>query len=242
MDNIDIQILHCGKKPIPKLEDCCDYPELLQKVLSDSTFNFSKLWTVFEDSFPPDVRSADVWLITGSPFGAYENHDWIIRLIEFIEDAYEAGVPMVGVCFGHQVIAQALGGSVAKFPGGWSLGVNTYVFHDGSPIHMFAYHQDQVVEKPAAARVIAHNAFTKYAGLKYGDTVLTFQFHPDIFGDSMADIFEDESLPEYAVTRARQTLSYPTSEATVINYIKVFMKREHQLRSQGFAENGCACF
>lgn len=232
---IDVQILHCGERPI----------DALKEVFSDNEFSFSKVWAVCEkNELPQDVSTADVWLLSGSPCGAYEKREWIIRLIAFIQEAYEAGVPMVGVCFGHQVIAHALGGSVVKFPGGWNLGIDTYVFYDGSPIHMFAYHQDQVVQKPPGAnvQVVAHSPFTKYAGLKYGDIALTFQFHPDIFDDAMKCIFESGSLPEYAVNRAKETLWHPASQHRVIKYIKSFIKGSHQIRSRGYLVNLCTCF
>ena len=67
--------------------------------------------------FPEGIHDADGWLITGSRHGAYEDHPWIPPLEEFIRDAYAAQVPLVGICFGHQIIAQAMGGKVEKYQG-----------------------------------------------------------------------------------------------------------------------------
>ncbi len=76
--------------------------------------------------FPAGVKAADGWLVTGSKFGVYESHDWIGLLEEFLREAYAGNVPIVGICFGHQILAQALGGKAEKFKRGWSVGVEAY--------------------------------------------------------------------------------------------------------------------
>jgi GMP synthase-like glutamine amidotransferase len=80
--------------------------------------------------FPKDIHDCDGWLITGSRFGAYEDHPFIPPLEDFIRAAYAAHVPVVGICFGHQIIAQAMGGKVEKYAGGWSVGPTEYNFGD----------------------------------------------------------------------------------------------------------------
>ncbi len=76
--------------------------------------------------FPAGVKAADGWLVTGSKFGVYESHDWIGLLEEFLREAYAGNVPIVGICFGHQILAQALGGKAEKFKRRWSVGVEAY--------------------------------------------------------------------------------------------------------------------
>lgn len=101
---------------------------------------------------PPRSHDADGWLITGSRHGAYEDHAFIPPLEGFIRDAYGAAVPMVSICFGHQIIAQALGGKVEKFNGGWSVGAQDYDFGD-EKLTLNAWHQDQATRSvPKAPR------------------------------------------------------------------------------------------
>ena len=101
------------------------YPDMFKKLLN-SNEDFLEctqldfvVWPVINGTFPGSVNDADVWLITGSPFGVYEDHPWIYRLIEFVKLIYNAQVHMIGICFGHQIIAQALGGKVEKSMNGW---------------------------------------------------------------------------------------------------------------------------
>ena len=83
--------------------------------------------------FPTSVSSCDGWIVTGSAFGAYEDHAFIPPLEDFIRANYKADVPMAGICFGHQIMAQALGGKVEKFSGGWGVGYTNYEMPDQLP-------------------------------------------------------------------------------------------------------------
>jgi len=73
---------------------------------------------------------------------------------------------MLGICFGHKLMAWALCGRVEKYPGGWSVGPEVYEF-DGisDKACVMSWHQDQVIEKPAAAEIAGSSAFCKYAAL-----------------------------------------------------------------------------
>ncbi len=135
--------------------------------------------------FPKGVHDCDGWLITGSRHGAYEDHPFIPPLEQFIRDAYAAHVPVVGICFGHQIIAQAMGGRVERYEGGWSVGPTTYDF-GGEAFTMNAWHRDQVVEKPQGAQVVASNDFCQNAALLYDDRMFTVQAHPE-FPNSFVD-------------------------------------------------------
>jgi len=191
--SMKIGILQTGHVPEELVPEHGEYPTMFEELLSGHGFTFEN-FPVVENRFPGSVHDADGWLITGSRHGAYEDHDWIPPLEDFIRSAFSAGVPLVGICFGHQIIAQALGGKVIKFPGGW--GVGEVVYHmDGGDKKILAMHQDQVIERPEMASVIAHSDFCANAGLAYkgatGDTTaLTFQPHPEFSPEYMRDLIE----------------------------------------------------
>src|SRR5258705_13526781 len=134
----------------------------------------------------PDLEGLEAILITGSSAGVYDAFDWIAPLEGFVRIAHDKKVPMVGVCFGHQLIAQALGGTACKSEKGWGLGRHIYDVApgngviEGTRIALACSHQDQVITPPAGARTILSSDFTPHAGLLYaGDTTLSVQAHPE---------------------------------------------------------------
>lgn len=213
--DLRIGILQTGRAPDDLKTRHGDYDAMFRRLLDGRGFSF-ETYPVLDGVLPGHVNEADGWLITGSRHGVYEPHPWIAPLEAFLRDAYAQGVPLVGICFGHQILAQALGGRVEKFVGGWSAGVESYRF-DGEPceIPLVAWHQDQVVEKPPGAEVIATSAFCRYAGLAYGRRAMSFQAHPEFDLDFGRDLLAARAdlLPQEVAQRALASLHRaPTSE------------------------------
>lgn len=205
-----------------------DYKDLFFDLMSRDGIDW-QVWDVVDMEFPASIHDADAWLLTGSPHGAYEDHAFIPPLEAFIRDAFAAKVPMIGICFGHQIIAQALGGKVIKFPGGWSIGRREYQLDGMGTIHLNAWHQDQVVEIPDTARVIASNDFCKYAGLVYGDSIMTLQPHPEIsptVTQSYVDmLLENPAYPTDMLADAGAKTHLPTDDAAVADRLIAFLTR-----------------
>ena len=183
-----IGILQTGQAPEAMREAPGDYPALFERLLAGHGFDFES-WHVEAMSFPVSVHDADGWLITGSRHGVYEDHPFIAPLEQFIRDALAADVPVVGICFGHQIMAQALGGKVEKYEGGWAVGAQQYRFGTET-LTLNAWHQDQVTEPPAGARVLASNDFCAYAALGYGKTGYSVQPHPEFDDSFIAGLIE----------------------------------------------------
>jgi len=190
-----IGILQTGHAPDALRPLHGDYPDLFERLLAGRDLTF-RTWAVVDGEFPDGPRDAEGWLITGSRHGAYDGLPWIARLEGLIREIVAARVPrvpLVGVCFGHQIIAQALGGRVEKFPGGWTVGRTEYDF-DGETVALNAWHQDQVVERPEGARVAATSPFCAIAALVYGDGerpfAFTVQAHPEFSRPFIADMIE----------------------------------------------------
>lgn len=179
-----IGILQTGHAPDEIQATLGDYDAMFGRLLADSGLTF-ETYNVVDMAFPETVTTCDGWLVTGSRHGAYEDHAFIPPLEAFIRASFAADVPMVGICFGHQIIAQALGGKVEKYKDGWAVGRQTYDWQ-GEVIALNAWHQDQVVARPASAEVVACNDFCENAALIYGRNAFTVQAHPE-FGDQMID-------------------------------------------------------
>lgn len=173
-----IGILHCGH-PLPDIiRDHGEYIDMFRALFAGRGWSF-EAWDVVDMLFPQDPTDADAWIVSGSKHGAYEDLPFVSPLEEFIRTVRDAGIPMVGICFGHQVIAQALGGKVEKFAGGWAVGQRVYQVDGLGEIALNAWHQDQITAIPEGAEIVASNDFCRYAGLAIGQNILTLQPHPE---------------------------------------------------------------
>lgn len=208
-----IGILMTGHVPEELLSEIGEYPSMFEQLLDGHGFTFRN-WAAVDGVFPEDVTQADGWLITGSKHGAYEDHPWIPPLEDFIRAVHADGRPLVGICFGHQIIAQALGGRVEKFDGGWSVGRTLYDF-EGEDVALNAWHQDQVVERPAGARVVGASDFCENAALLYGNSIYTIQPHPEFGADVVGGLIRARGnlVPDDLVATATATLAEPTDNA-----------------------------
>jgi len=176
-----IGILQTGHAPDEMRAALGDYDGMFARLLDGQCFHFAA-YDVEHMQFPDRADECDGWLVTGSRHGAYEDHPFIAPLEAFLRDAIAADIPVVGVCFGHQIVAQALGGKVEKFAGGWAVGRRDYETVDG-PLRLNAWHQDQVTSLPEGATVLASNAHCDAAIVSYGRRAWTIQPHPE-FGDA----------------------------------------------------------
>ncbi len=210
-----IGILLTGHVPEALAPELGDYDGMFMSLLRGEDFSF-ETWNVVDMVFPPGPEAADGWLITGSRHGAYEDLPFIPPLEDFIRAAHAADRPLVGVCFGHQIVAQALGGKVEKFPGGWSVGRQGYNWQ-GSTVHLNAWHQDQVVERPEGATVVASSDFCANAALLYGDRIFTVQAHPEYGPAELGGLITHRSaaVEPDRVAAARETLADPLDSAEV---------------------------
>jgi GMP synthase-like glutamine amidotransferase len=206
-----IAILQTGKTNPAMPARFQDYPALFTGMFASdpraAQHSFAAV-PVVDGEMPPSVDSYDAYIITGSKHGVYDDLPWIAPLTELIRAAHDADIPLVGVCFGHQIIAHALGGHAAKSDRGWGLGVHRVGLHDhpdwmpaDDDIRLIHIHQDQVETLPPGAQLIGSNGFCPHAMFVIGDNVLCVQGHPEFtiaYIDQLmqvrADLFDPETL------------------------------------------------
>jgi GMP synthase-like glutamine amidotransferase len=178
-----IAILETGEPPGDLEQRFGDYPHMFEDLLSGGDRSF-KAYDIQKGDYPKP-GSFDALVVTGSPAGAYDPEPWIKPLEEFLRA--NDNVPMVGICFGHQIMAQAFGGKVVKSEKGFAVGLHTYQvashenwMDDVDAFSIPASHQDQVVELPPESHVAACSAFTPIAAIAYdGRPAISFQGHPE---------------------------------------------------------------
>ena len=213
---IKLGILITDTGPQSLLEQHGTFADLFERLLNATDVAFAyRRYSVIDGEFPVSTDECDAWLITGSVHGVYDDLPWMGPLKVLIRTLHEEKRPLVGICFGHQIIAEALGGRVEKFDGGWNLGIKRYqvseqlpCFTDGDnsePVTAFAInaiHQDQVLDIPKDCRVFASAPRCANAGLVWGEHILTFQGHPefhrqyedDLLRADLGVVFPDEEL------------------------------------------------
>jgi GMP synthase-like glutamine amidotransferase len=177
-----IATLETGYPPEHLVPQHGTYPDMLARFLGPE---FEVEVFDVQKGPPPAPDAFAAVAVMGSPSGVYDGDPWIARLLDWIRDA-KGRTKLLGVCFGHQAIAQAWGGEVRKAPAGWGLGLHQYDVHSAEPwmgsvqerIAIPVSHQDQVLTAPPSARVVARSAFTPYAILAYDEDALSFQCHP----------------------------------------------------------------
>ena len=194
-----------------------EYPDMFERLLlaEDPSLEF-QTWDVESGKLPIDLDTADGFIITGSKSSAYDDKEWIRALENFIQRIHASRRKLIGICFGHQVIAKALGAIVDKSPKGWGCGIQTYQLKDaelaadgiGEDLRLIASHQDQVITVPAGAVVIAASDHCNIAGFRIDDHILTFQGHPEFIPAYSREImnFRREMIGESRVATGLASL------------------------------------
>jgi GMP synthase-like glutamine amidotransferase len=210
-----------------------DYPELFDALLGPFGIELV-CYDLDHGRFPGSLRECDGWICSPSRSSTYDELEWLPDAEELHREIAAGEHAYVGICFGHQLLAQALGGEVARAPGGWGVGVTEYEIVESMPwmapgrstIALLASHQDQVVALPPGARSLATatNGSCPIAGMAVGERAWTLQPHPE-FVPELADHLlagRTELIGAERVARARASLGRPLDRTTVAAWIGAF--------------------
>ena len=155
-----------------------------------------KIFEVVEGVYPKNIDECQGYLITGSRFSVYDEVDWIKRLKRFVLELHQLKKPLIGVCFGHQLIAQVLGGEAKEAESGWTIGNQTYNFaedlpwikRDDSSVKLLHSHKDQVTQLPPNAKLIASTEKVPIAMFCIENHIFSHQGHPEFTPDYVRDV------------------------------------------------------
>jgi GMP synthase-like glutamine amidotransferase len=231
-----IGILETGRPPEGLEKAHGSYPDMFAALLAEQDPSFTFVtYAALDGEVPKDPHACDAWLITGSKHGVYDNLPWMADLKALIRAAFAARVPVAGICFGHQIMAEALGGRVQKSEKGWGLGLHTYALSADRPSWMRdgedtmtipAVHQDQVVALPEGARRVATSPFCENAAIAYDDIGFSVQGHPEFSEHYQRDLYPARAniLPAAKVAEAVQSFAErQETRKTVAHWIAQFL-------------------
>lgn len=231
-----LTIIQTGEVPLALRPTFGPYRKMFETMFDQTGQGFSYQTINIADGEPfPQLDTIEGMVITGSAAGVYDTLPWLDPLRDFIRRGYGQRTPMLGVCFGHQIMADALGGDVRKSDKGWGLGRHTYAVterpgfmqHAPAALAVACSHQDQVLTPPADATVILASDFTPNAGLAYGNgAALSFQPHPEFDDDytiALAELRRGKA-PDALVDEAVASVATPSHSADMAGYIGQFFK------------------
>jgi GMP synthase-like glutamine amidotransferase len=217
------------------VSDFGEYPDMFMELLgrADPGLEF-RVYDVERGEYPVDIDEVDAYLITGSKSSVYDDKPWIAVLMDFVRELDRRRKKLVGICFGHQLVAQALGGKTEKSSKGWGVGLQTYRFNKMPAWHddkepefaVLASHQDQVVSNAAHARVLASSDFCENAVCQIGDHILTFQGHPEFVTAYAREImeFRREMIGETVYQTGMASLASAPQRERVARWIVKFLR------------------
>lgn len=216
-----------------------DYADMMERWLAPAVKEaaFSRIAFHLGEEAPEDLSEFNGYLLTGSRAGVYEDHDWISPLITLLRRIRESRIPVFGVCFGHQIMAEAFDGEAKLAPGGWVAGkfgqqlspAGETLFGPG-PLTMLSVHRDQVTKTPPGAERLTADAASPDGALIWRNfPALSFQFHPEFTADYYRDLvgsWRGERMTEEIADAALASLKGATDAARAAEGVAEFFRRE----------------
>ena len=230
-----VGILKTGRPPKPAIARFGTYPDMFVQLLGPDAYDW-RTYDVDGGELPKRPTDCDAYIITGSSAGVYDPEPWIQPTMDFLRAA-QGQAALVGVCFGHQLMAQAFGGQVIKSPKGWGVGEQEYEVMRREPwmgdpplrIRLPASHQDQVVALPPGAEVLVANEFAPFAGLVWpGEKAISMQPHPEFepaYAKSLIEHRRGDPYPDEQADAAIASYSGADDRMLVAGWIKNFLAR-----------------
>ena len=232
---LETDILETGIK-----EKYGSYAEMFQSLLSsvDGHLEF-RVYQVIEGEYPENMKECNAYIITGSKSSAYDNEPWIKQLRHYIVTLHQHRSKLIGICFGHQIIAHALGGLTEKSEKGWVVGnciskikkEKSWMGHEianaKKQFALLVSHQDQVTILPAQAELIATNTFCPNASFQIAGHILTFQGHPEFSADYLTYLMNKrrDVIGEEKYKKAMDSLQYELNALLVTRWIVNFIRQ-----------------
>jgi len=227
-------ILECDVLYSDLIDDYRSYGTMLANLLGrfDHHLKF-RFFAIQEGDFPSPEDDCDAYLLTGSKTGVYDDEHWLQPLREWIHTAHNRGERLLGICFGHQMLADSLGGAAGLSAKGWGVGNHMtevdqrplWLNDDARAYQLIYSHKDQVTALPANARRLAGSDFCQYAAWFIDDRVLSFQGHPEFTPEYFIRLLERrrEDVGDERLDQALSSIHHPNDHETVARWMIEFI-------------------
>ena len=209
------------------------FERLLRGAGAEGTF---KIFNTTVGQYPESFDGFDAVLLTGSQADAFSQEPWVIELRARVEELLQARKTLIGICFGHQLIAMCLGARVGRAPQGWGVGRLTYQWHapeltaGHTELSLLASHQDQVFDLPPGAKLLASSEFCPVAAFSVGQHVFCVQPHPEFVEDYNAYLLgkRREVLGEIVYNTGISSLALDHDGLVVARVMRAFMEGDFE--------------
>jgi len=233
---INLGLLLCDHVPDGLVTRFKDYPEMYESAFSIT--NREVVWSVFDackGELPSNPEIFDGYIITGSRFSVNDNSTWISDLESLIESLRIKKIRMVGICFGHQLIAKCLGGEVNFSEIGWGVGCKSFhivgrrnwMTHSGVNLTVPAFHQEQIVRLPLGSINLASADYCKNFLVEFNENALGIQGHPEFEREYISALLGERVaiLPNQVRLHAEDSLELVPDNLLIRNWILNFFDK-----------------
>ncbi|KTC81583.1 glutamine amidotransferase-related protein [Legionella brunensis] len=232
---MNIGILLCDHVGEKFSKEHGQYPDMFARLLHqvDPTLTFS-IYEAQRGQLPSDLDEASAYLITGSRHGVNDGFPWITHLENLILRLHSSQKKIIGICFGHQLIAKALGGKVVLASNGWGIGVSinqvtrkkSWMVPQQDALNLLVSHQEQVMELPLGAEILASSDFCPFYMLQINDNLLTVQGHPEFSKAYSQALIEDRKsiLGEALSEEGLMSLQHKVDDYVFAHWIVNFLR------------------
>ncbi len=212
-----------------------NYPRMFTQLFEalEEDIHF-KVYRVTEGDYPESIHECDAYITTGSRFGVNDVHEWIKALEDFVIKLHQSQKKLIGICFGHQMIAKALGGVVEKSPKGWGVGISNirvqrkqrWMELDQDEISLVVSHQDQVKQLPEGSQILASSGFCPFYMIQINEHFLGIQGHPEFSKRYSYDLMQArrDRIPHECIEAGIDSLAMDVDDRLVARWLINFLK------------------
>ncbi|MGH8913949.1 MAG: type 1 glutamine amidotransferase [Acidimicrobiia bacterium] len=223
-------LLLCDHVRLELREVYGDYADVFRRVFAGHDEVDIVPYDVIDGELPADPAECDAWITTGSRHSVNDDQPWIRALEEFVRRVAATDVPFVGICFGHQLIAKALGGTVVRSERGWGVGLKEVAVRQGLGLgdsyRVLTSHQDQVATIPPGSEVLGWNDHCPISMLGMGAHMIGIQGHPEFdvaFSRTLMELGRGRVIPDQTVVEGLASLNGLPDSERLADWIATFL-------------------